>query len=269
MTQTLKSNDPLSQLPVAVLFDMDGTLFPYGPAHEAGLSGAREKARRIFGLEAAEFDAAYDSAKANVKRLLGKTASSHSRLLYFQRMFEDLGLRTQILLSLEFEQTYWRSFLGEAHLFEEAKEFLDDLRIAGIPTAIVTDLTAQIQFRKVVYFELDHYFDYIVTSEEVGADKPAKAMFLSAVEKLGISEGPVWMIGDDPVADIEGSRQAIGAITFQMSDNKQGAGRADVHFRNFGELRRRLAALIDRSRASEGQIGTGPRAEPGGTTTRT
>jgi putative hydrolase of the HAD superfamily len=61
------------------------------------------------------------------------------------------------------------------------KELLDDLRRLGIPTAIVTDLTAQIQFRKVVYFGLDHYFDYIITSEEAGHDKPHQAPFKLAL----------------------------------------------------------------------------------------
>ena len=38
-------------------------------------------------------------------------------------------------------------------------------------STIVTDLTAQIQFRKIVYFGLDHYFDHMVTSERQ-YDKP-------------------------------------------------------------------------------------------------
>ena len=76
-----------------------------------------------------------------------------------QRMLK-LWLRSQVLLALDLEQTYWRTFLANAVLFENAKDLLDDLRL-GIPTAIVTDLTAQIQFRKVIYFGLDKYFDFI------------------------------------------------------------------------------------------------------------
>jgi HAD superfamily hydrolase (TIGR01549 family) len=99
-------------------------------------------------------------------------------------MLEIMGVGSQVLLALDFEQTYWRTFLSHAVLFEGVKELLDDLRLLGIPTAIVTDLTAQIQFRKVVYFNLDHYFDYIVTSEEAGYDKPHPAPFQIALEKM-------------------------------------------------------------------------------------
>ena len=58
-----------------------------------------------------------------------------------------------------------------AILFEGVKDLLDDIRLLGVPTAIVTDLTAQIQFRKIVYFGLDHYFVNIVTSEVDGIVK--------------------------------------------------------------------------------------------------
>ena len=79
-------------------------------------------------------------------------------------MLEYMGLGSQILLSLDLEQTYWRTFLSHAILFNHVKELLDDLRLSSISTAVMTDLTTQIQFRKLVYFGLDSYFNFIVTS---------------------------------------------------------------------------------------------------------
>src|SRR5262249_12863389 len=134
-------------------------------------------------------------------------ASSHSRLLYLQRTLELLGLRTQVLMSLDLEQTYWRTFLSHSVLFPEVKEFLFAIKSCGTGTAILTDLTAQIQFRKIVYFGLESYFDYVVTSEEAGNDNPHAATFELALEKLGLSSDQVWMIGDDCEADIAGARR--------------------------------------------------------------
>jgi len=79
---------------------------------------------------------------------------------------------TRIFLALDLEQTYWREFLVNTRLFPGVREFLQQLKSIGIKTANITDLTAQIQFRKMVYFGLDEYFDYVVTSEEAGCDKP-------------------------------------------------------------------------------------------------
>ena len=192
--------------PGAVIFDTDNTLFSYDEAHEAGLAAVNAKATKTLNLSEAQFEEAFQKARKQIKAQLGGTASSHSRLLYFQRTMELVGLRTQILQSLDFEQTYWRVFLNRARLFDHVVEFLDELRLTKTPTAIVTDLTAQIQFRKIVYFGLDHSFDHVVTSEEAGFDKPNPAPFELAMDKLGDIDGPVWMIGDNAICDIKGAR---------------------------------------------------------------
>lgn len=175
----MKINNPerFTRLPDAILFDTDNTLYHYDPVHAAAQAAVRDKVVDMFSISPDEFDRAFKQARDQVKNRLKHTASSHSRLLYLQRMLEIMGLGSQVLLALDFEQTYWRTFLSNAVLFDGVKDLLDDLRLLGVPTAIVTDLTAQIQFRKVVYFGLDHYFDYIVTSEEAGYDKPHEAPF--------------------------------------------------------------------------------------------
>jgi len=204
MTLTFHRPEAFQHTPDAVLFDTDNTLYSYDPAHQAAMRAVRIKAARLFGIEQVKFDEAFETARKTVKGRLRDTASSHSRLLYFQQMLEIIGLGSQVLLALDLEQTYWRTFLSNAQLFEGIKDFLDDLRIASVPTAIVTDLTAQIQFRKIVYFGLDHYFDYIVTSEEAGCDKPHEAQFQLALEKMRPKGDRIWMIGDSPVNDIRG-----------------------------------------------------------------
>ena len=41
-------------------------------------------------------------------------------------------------------------------------------------------------FRKIIFFGLEQYFDYVVTSEEAGIDKPSKAPFELALKKLDL-----------------------------------------------------------------------------------
>ena len=69
-------------------------------------------------------------------------------LLYFQRTLENFGMGTQILLTLDLEQTYWSAFLANAGLFPGVKDFILQLKSDGVVTANITDLTSQIQFRK-------------------------------------------------------------------------------------------------------------------------
>lgn len=235
------------RLPDAILFDTDNTLYPYAPAHLAAQGAVREKVISTLSIKPEDFDKAAKDAREQVKSRLKHTAASHSRLLYMQRMLEIMGLGSQVLLALDFEQTYWRTFLSHAILFDEVKESLDDVRLLGIPTAVVTDLTAQIQFRKVVYFGLDHYFDYIVTSEEAGFDKPHEAPFQIALEKMRPKGGCIWMIGDNPVNDIRGAREKINAVTLQKFHDGTAIGtgdnQPDAAFENFGQFRQLISRL--------------------------
>jgi len=245
----VKINNPerFTRLPDAFLFDTDNTLYPYDPAHAAAQQAVREKVAKTFSISHEDFDKAFKEARTQVKTRLKHTASSHSRLLYLQRMLEIMGLGSQVLLALDFEQTYWRTFLSNAVLFDGVKELLDDIRLLGIPTAIVTDLTAQIQFRKVVYFGLDHYFDYIVTSEEAGFDKPHEATFVIALEKMRPNGNCIWMIGDNPVSDILGARKKINAVTLQKMHSGVELGTLDstpdASFEEFSSLRKLIEKL--------------------------
>ncbi|AWJ93488.1 HAD family hydrolase (plasmid) [Azospirillum baldaniorum] len=241
MTLSFTRPEAFATPPEAIVFDTDNNLYAYDPAHAEATEAAERKACKLFGLSRKEFHDAFTVARREVKDRLGKTAGSHSRLLYFQRTIELLGMKTQLLATLDIEQTYWRTFLHASTLFPDVKEFLLDLRSLGIKTAIVTDLTAQIQFRKIIYFGLDDYFDYVVTSEEAGHDKPHAAPFQLAVDKLGVPPQRCWMIGDNPVADVQGGR-AFGMITLQKRHAgvkiAEGDQAADAVFDEFGELRR-------------------------------
>jgi putative hydrolase of the HAD superfamily len=245
----MKINAPekLKIKPDCVLFDLDNTLFPYEPAHLKALNTVKIKVSKNFNLKVQTFDEAFNNAKELTKAQLGNTAASHSRLLYFQKMLELLGLGSQVLFALDLEQTYWRTFLANANLFPDAKNFLDDLRLNNIPTAIVTDLTTQIQFRKMIYFGLDHYFDCIVTSEEAGQEKPHAAPFLMALKKMQPKGSTIWMIGDNPKKDIGGAKAAINAVTFQKMHQGvelgTGDNSPDCAFENFSELRSLLKTI--------------------------
>ena len=235
--------------PSCVLLDMDNTLYRYAPAHAAGISGAAMVAKELLNINRADFEKAVSGARTELKRRLGPVAASHHRLLYFQRAIERLGLASQVAAALKLDHAYWSHFLDAAELESEALDFLDDLRLLGIPVVIVTDLTAQIQFRKFLLWRLDRYVDWIVTSEEAGADKPDPRIYNLALAKLGGIEGQAWMIGDNPVADIEGAKAAVDALTVQMClDDSPPSSEADYSVRGFTALR----ALLRRTAPTDG-----------------
>ncbi|UHQ23597.1 HAD family hydrolase [Lysobacter sp. 5GHs7-4] len=243
MSLSIHNTDTALRAPQAIIFDTDNTLYAYSHPHACALAAAEDKAARLLGCGVGDVRQAFAQARQEVKQRLGRTASSHSRLLYFQRGIELLGRKTQLVITLDLEQTYWRTFLSHCELFPGVREFLMSLRSRGIGTAIITDLTSQIQFRKIIYFGLDDCFDYVVTSEEAGADKPQEAPFQLAIDKLGIEPDRIWMIGDDPASDVAGARR-FGITTLLRVDrahNGNGHEAApDLVFDDFEELSRYL-----------------------------
>ena len=231
----------LQTKPSAVLLDADNTLFAYDLPHAAASGAVEKRVLGDFGIPPVDFRKALKLARKIIKNRLGPVASSHNRLLYFQNTLELLGFKSQIQASVTLEQTYWRTFLLNAQLFPGARDFLDTVRSAKIATCLITDLTAQIQFRKLIYFDLDRSFDYVITSEEAGRDKPSPEPFRCACEKLEISDKEmIWMIGDNLDADVEGARRHMNALTFQKihigAKAGDGVEAADITFREYSEL---------------------------------
>lgn len=225
--------------PKAVIFDTDNTLYLYDKPHKEAMSAVQIKACDLLGVTKQDFNNAFNEARSNIKQHLGNTASSHSRLLYFQRTIELLNLKTQCLTTLDLEQTYWRTFLSNSTPFSGVEKFIKMLKELEIETAIVTDLTSQIQFRKIIYFGFDTYFDYVVTSEESGNDKPHRSAFVAALDKLKIEPEDIWIIGDDLEKDIRGGN-SINMTTFQKinkwHDDSNDNTVADVVFTDYEQL---------------------------------
>ena len=123
----------LNTLPDAVLFDLDNTLYEYQVCHDAGISAVKLKAEQELSIDSKTFDKLYIKSNTAVKLLLRGKASSHNKLIYFKNMIELMELGSQPLLALNFEQTYWRTFLNKAVLFDYAKNCLMNLEFYQYP----------------------------------------------------------------------------------------------------------------------------------------
>jgi HAD superfamily hydrolase (TIGR01549 family) len=184
-----------------VLLDFDNTLYEYLPPHNKALNAIFEYCQKKFGVGIEETLTAYNIARKKVHIDLQETAASHNRLLYIQKMLEILQLNP-IKYGLELYNSYWDTFLNEIKLFDGVSEFITKYKGK---ICIVSDLTAHIQFRKMQILNLDEYINFIVTSEEVGREKPHPYTFMTALKKLDLMPQDVCMIGDSFKKDIIGA----------------------------------------------------------------
>lgn len=188
-----------------LLLDLDNTVYPYEPAHQAALAFCRQQFRRIRPEKADAFDQYYLEARNMVHRRLKGQAAMHSRLLYFQQMFELMFASTDPGLTLLFEAHYWDHFMENMQADEGIMKLIDLCGERDIAVCIVTDLTAQIQHKKLKHLGIDEKIRFMVSSEESGIEKPAREIFDLALQKLGMQPSEVLMVGDSESKDIRGA----------------------------------------------------------------
>jgi putative hydrolase of the HAD superfamily len=197
----------------AVCFDLDNTLYPYEPCNEAGKRAALSAFReRGYDLDRERFDELYARARADAKRETDGTAASHERFVYFKRALRLHADVHDAADAFAIGEAYWDGYVAEMELFDGVEETLDALREGGLAVVVVTNLTTRVQLRKLSDLAVDDRIDRLVTSEEVGREKPSALPFTAALSALDLRPSEAVMVGDNVVADVEGAN-AIGMET--------------------------------------------------------
>jgi len=181
----------------AVLMDLDDTLYDYHNCNNYALKRVLTRLSITFEKPEEILEQIFNESRKNVKKYLGNTAASHSRFLYLQRTIESLNGKTNLALTHELYDLFWESYMERMELRNGALDFLKHLKGMRIKVAIITDLTAPIQFKKIMKLGLQDYVDFVITSEEAGKDKPENEIFTLAMEKLECSKDEVVVVGDD------------------------------------------------------------------------
>jgi HAD superfamily hydrolase (TIGR01509 family) len=108
-------------------------------------------------------------------------------------------------------------------IYPEVRETLAALRATGVTLGIVSNWGWRLP-ELCEQLELEPFFDFIVTSARVGANKPHPAIFEAAVALSGARPDRMLHVGDSLQADVHG---AMGAgITGVLIDR---SGRAEPH----------------------------------------
>ena len=191
----------------AILLDLDNTLYAYDPCNEAALRRVRNILNDASPIAWQDFRALHDDVRRELAVRLQNQAASHDRIIFFKEIAERLTGSPQPRQALELNHAYWQEFYQHMALAPEALRVLDALR-GDFRLALVSNHTTEIQLEKIDRLGIADCFDAIVTSEEAGCEKPDRAIFQFALSRLDAAPDEAAMIGDHPVGDIAGARQA-------------------------------------------------------------
>ena len=194
-------------MPRAIVFDLDGTLYDYDPAHAAGFAAVTAWAGEHFGLTPEAFRALHREGDRLLRAHAGESvAAIHSRLLRYQLMCELLG--QPIVHAPRMAETYWTAFFGEVKPEPGTRETLIKLRKQGYRVGCGTNMTAGRQYGKLERLGLLDALDFLVTSEEVSAEKPDARLFACCAQKAGCEAARCLFVGDDAEKDVWGAHRA-------------------------------------------------------------
>lgn len=103
-------------------------------------------------------------------------------------------------------------------LYPEVIEVLETLS-ARFPLGVITNFDGR--YRQIADdLGISRFFQYVIISSEVGADKPAPEIFHAAAQAAGCLPSEALHIGDDPKADWQGAAAAgLRAFKLQRPEN--------------------------------------------------
>ena len=204
----LPDNGNMTNTPIrAVIFDVDNTLYDYDAAHAPAFRALTDYARWELGLEPEAFARLHKAAEREMAaRCGGNCAALHNRLLRYQVLLEGLGKPPG--RALEMSRLYWQTLLDAVRPYPGVAQALARLRAMGIVVGVGTNMTAENQYEKLIRVGAMPHVDFIVTSEEITAEKPDRRLFDACARKAGCAPQACAFVGDSLEKDVRGALDA-------------------------------------------------------------
>ncbi|MET3112889.1 putative hydrolase of the HAD superfamily [Pedobacter sp. CG_S7] len=144
---------------------------------------------------------------------LGKITKEALRAQRFSKTFLQLGVKPE-LVPHQFEDDYVRISPTKTNLFEGSEKVLSYLQ-ESYSLHIISNGFKETTLTKMDLSGLNPYFKNVIISEDVGVNKPDKAVFEYALQKAGAKKEESIMVGDSIEADIRGAQNfGMRAIFF-------------------------------------------------------
>jgi len=234
-----------------VCFDIDNTLCDYLGAEaqtEAYIVDVILKDIRKLQSKSKSKNKSLNGAisKFTLLRMLTDIKNSHvhkdlqpqkySRELWFNELFEkadlemNLGVSVNSLIikSKSYEDMYWKYFNSKLKNYPNALSTLETLKSKGLKLASVSDSDGKdgIKIGRIKLLGLDKYFDYNVTSDDTGENKPSVLNWEKVLSLSGLKGKDCMMIGDHPDIDLATAKK----LGFTTVWTKEGIA-MDLHYR--------------------------------------
>jgi putative hydrolase of the HAD superfamily len=207
-----------------IFFDLDHTIWDFDRNAEETLLELYDNYQlKSIGVNCAqEFIASYteNNHKLWAQYHLGQITKDHLRSERFSSTFIQMGVSPS-QIPHQFEEDYVQLSPKKTNLFDGAEKVLSYLQ-KKYQLHIISNGFKETTLTKMELSALNPYFKNVIISEDVGVNKPDKAIFEFALNKAGAQVHESIMIGDSLEADIRGAQNfGMKAIFFNPQKTKK------------------------------------------------
>jgi HAD superfamily hydrolase (TIGR01509 family) len=180
----------------AAVFDLDGLIANTEDVYELAGNELLRRRGKEYGADLRE-------------QMMGRPVAESLKVMIewhaLTDTLDDLTVESRHLV-YQFMESALQPMPGLMHL-------LDELDAAGLPKAIATSGTKEYVERVFKQLGLTGRFDFILTSEDVLAGKPAPDVYLLAAKQLGLPPAEVLVLEDSA----NGCRAAVAAGAYAVA----------------------------------------------------
>ncbi|MBN1801828.1 MAG: HAD family hydrolase [Candidatus Lokiarchaeota archaeon] len=213
-------------LPKGILFDLDDTITTFDTVVEPSwkkvcnkyanqIDNVNENELYLKIIETANW---YWSDKKRHEK--GRLDIENARRRILELTFNKIK-NDDISLAHEIADSYSRLRVEAIDFYPGAEETLKYLYEQGVSLGLVTNGQAEKQREKIERFRLERFFSSILIEGELGYGKPNEAVYLRALDEIGLNAGSVWFVGDNLEWDVE-APQKLGIYSIWNDYRKQG-----------------------------------------------
>ena len=182
----------------AVIFDIDNTLTDFMKMKRAAVDSAVE------GMIDAGLKVSKDDMVAKIFDIYWKEGVEDQKIFDKVLLREFGSIDFKILAAMIIG--YRRAKAGAMALYPHVGMTLAELMRMGLKIAVISDAPRLEVWLRIVGLGLHHYFDHVITSEDMGVKKPAPEPFKKALRMLGTRPSETIMVGDWAERDILGAK---------------------------------------------------------------
>jgi putative hydrolase of the HAD superfamily len=197
----------------ALFFDLDDTLLDGSRRQEAIVRTCEMIAANQPGLDAARVLEANAQIwpgylqEVDEKWTLGALDTASVSLEAWRLTLDACGCGDESL-ARQASRIHLRLALDARRLFDDVLELFAAAKRARVPLALITNGPSDTQRGKLRVHALEHWFEVVVISGEIGIAKPNASVFDLALNKLLVERESVWHVGDSLTADVAGAKAA-------------------------------------------------------------